>query len=216
MVFRCLCGKKSDLMWRGTGRDGPDSGDFSEQRLLTVSQSWKSIQLSTKVRINLTFRGSSGVAGRGRSSGLNYPPDRNGFMQSVDSAIIICRPHLHKNHWNSHPTVLVQGQTEFWICKKWMKTSISLEESLEPVDKFLFQISREFIAIYCFALMLMFIAARKQIKNAHNTGHLPKTNAETQFIYFCCCWDFSKLVSLLKKQMLVCDLVWNIIIARRY
>ena len=65
-----------------------------------------------------------------------------------------------------------------------MKTSISLEESLEPVDKFLFQISREFIAIYCFALMLMFIAARKQIQNAHNTGHLPKTNAETQFIYF--------------------------------
>ena len=107
--------KKSDLMWRGTGRDGPDSGDFSEQRLLTVSQSWKSIQLSTKVRINLTFRGSSGVAGRGRSSGLNYPPDRNGFMQSVDSAVIICRRRLHKNHWNSHQSVLVQGQNSVFI-----------------------------------------------------------------------------------------------------
>ena len=56
-----------------------------------------------------------------------------------------------------------------------MKTSISLEESLEPVDKFLFQISREFIAIYCFALMLMFIAARKQIQNAHNTDKCRNT-----------------------------------------
>ena len=50
-------------------------------------------------------------------------PDRNGFMQSVDSAVIIRRRHLHKNHWNSHLSVLDQGRmfsTRICCREMWM------------------------------------------------------------------------------------------------
>ena len=50
-------------------------------------------------------------------------PDRNGFMQSVDSAVIIRRRHLHKNHWNSHLSVLDQGRmfsTRICCGEMWM------------------------------------------------------------------------------------------------